>query len=179
MNRSISRASRIPSRKLLPAVRESLILPTGLADYETTRDLFESVRDLLNQYLALINNQDEILAYWCIATWFSDVLDFIPRLTITGPGFAADVLLRVLRCVSHRPLLLAGMNTAVMKTIPINELMPTLLIRETGLSKRKAELLDALGQKDYLVASGTEIRQFYCAKCIYLESRRQPPGSGG
>ena len=49
------------------------------------------------EYLALINNQDEILAYWCIASWFPDVLDFIPRLTITGPGFAADVLLRVLR----------------------------------------------------------------------------------
>ncbi len=154
--------------QLLPALRESLLLPTGLADYGTTRDLFENVRDLLNRYLALINNQDEILAYWCIATWFSDVLDFIPRLTITGPGFAGDVLLRVLRCVSHRPVLLASMNAALMKTIPINDLMPTLLIRETGLSKRKAELLDALDQKDYLVASGTEIGQFYCAKCIYL-----------
>ena len=154
--------------ELLPALKGSLLLPTDLEDYGTTRDLFESVRELLNRYLALINHQDEILAYWCIATWFPDVLDFIPRLTITGPGFTADVLLRVLRCVSRRPVLLAGMNAAVMKTIPINELMPTLLIRETGLSKRKAELLDAIDQKDYLIASGTEIGQFYCAKCIYL-----------
>ena len=163
--------------KLLPALHRSLLLPTGLADYGTTRDLFESIRDLLNRYLALINNQDEILAYWCIASWFPDVLDFIPRLTITGPRFAAGVLLRLLRCVSRRPVLLAGMNTAVMKTIPINELMPTLLIRETGLSKRKAELLDALEQKDYLVASGTEIGQFYCAKCICLgEDDSRPAG---
>src|SRR4029077_5425593 len=121
------------------------------------------------RYLTLFNHQDEILAYWCIASWFPDVLDFIPRLTITGPRFAADVLFRVLRCVTRRPVLLAGMNAAVMKTIPINELMPTLLIRETGLlSKRKAELLDGLDQKGYLVASGTGLRQFYCAKCIYL-----------
>ncbi len=97
-----------------------------------------------------------------------DALDFIPRLTITGLRFSADVLFRVLRCVSRRPVLLAGMNSAVLKTIPINELMPTLLIRETRLSKRTAELLDALDQKDYFVASGTELGQFYCAKCIYL-----------
>ena len=54
-----------------------------------------------------------------------------------------------------------------MKTIPINELMPTLLIRETGLSKRKAELLDALDQKDYLVASGTDLRTVSTARSAF------------
>ena len=60
------------------------------------------------------------------------------------------------------------MNSAVLKAIPLNELMPTLLIRETSLNKRKAELLDASDQKDYLVASGKDVRHYYCAKCIYL-----------
>jgi len=138
-----------------------------LEDYGITRNLFNSIRDLLKRYSHCLR-QDEILAYWCVASWFPDALDFIPRLTITGLRFSADVLFRVLRCVSRRPVLLAGMNSAVLKTIPINELMPTLLIRETRLSKRTAELLDALDQKDYFVASGTELGQFYCAKCIYL-----------
>ncbi|HEX4919274.1 MAG TPA: hypothetical protein VFV92_00860, partial [Candidatus Bathyarchaeia archaeon] len=87
---------------------------------------------------------------------------------ITGPRLAADLLFRVLRAVSRRPVLLAGINSAVLKAIPINELMPTLLIRENRLSRSKAELLDASDQKDYFVASGTDLRQFYCAKCIYL-----------
>jgi hypothetical protein len=77
--------------------------------------------------------------------------------------------------VSRRPVLLAGMNSAVLKTIPINELMPTLLIRETRLSQRKAELLDALGQKDYFVASGTILGQFYCVKCIYSGEDQSHP----
>ena len=58
--------------ELLPALKGALLLPTGLEDYGTTRDLFESVRELLNRYLALINHQNEILAYWCIASWFPD-----------------------------------------------------------------------------------------------------------
>jgi hypothetical protein len=154
--------------KLLPALSESLLLPTDLEGYGTTRNLFNSIRDLLKRYVTLLKNQDELLAYWCVATWFPDALDFIPRLTITGSRSSADLLFRVLRCVTRRPVMLAGMNSAVLKTIPINELMPTLLIREPRLSKRAAELLDALDQKDYFVASGADLSQFYCAKCIYL-----------
>jgi hypothetical protein len=153
---------------MLPALYDSLLLPTNLTDYGTTRDLFGSICDLLQEHLALFRNQCELLAYWCIASWFPEVLRFVPRLTITGPRFAADLLLRVLRSVCRRPVLLAGMNSAVLKAIPFNELMPTLLIRETRLSRRKAELLDASDQKDYLVASGKDLRPFYCAKCIYL-----------
>ncbi len=153
---------------LAPALYESLLLPTGLTDYGTTRDLYESICDLWQEHLALFRNQCELLTYWCFASWFPEVLRFVPRLTITGPRFAADLLFRMLRGVCRRPVLLAGMNSAVLKALPLNELMPTLLIRETSLSKRKAELLDASDQKDYLVAVGKELRQSYCAKCIYL-----------
>jgi hypothetical protein len=159
---------RLSVPKLLPTLSESLVLPTDLEDYGTTRDLFDDIRDLLKRYVTMFKNQDELLAYWCVASWFPDALDFVPRLTITGPSFSADVLFQVLRCVSRRPVLLAGMNSAVLKTIPINELKPTLLIRETRLSQRKAELLDALDQKGYFIASGADLRQFYCAKCVYL-----------
>ena len=153
---------------LVPGLGESLLLPSGLADYGTTRDLFESICDVFEEHLALSRDQCEILAYWCFASWFPEVLRFVPRLTITGHRFAADLLFRVLRGICRRPVLLAGMNSAVLKAIPLNELMPTLLIRETSLNKRKAELLDASDQKDYLVASGNDLRQLYCAKCIYL-----------
>ena len=165
---------------LPPTLRDALLLPTDLEDYGTTRDLFNSVRDLLKRHLTLFDHQDELLAYWCIASWFPDAVDFIPRLTITGPRFAADLLLRVLRAVCRRPVLLAGINSAVLKAIPINELTPTLLIRETRLSGRKLELLDASDQKDFFVATGTNLRQFYCAKCIYLgEDRSDQAGAPG
>lgn len=91
--------------KLLPAQSESLVLPTDLEDYGTTRDLFGSIRDLLNRYLTLFKHQDELLTRWCMASWLPDVLDFVPRLTITRPRFAAAILFRVLRAASRRPVL--------------------------------------------------------------------------
>jgi len=164
--RFLGRWNSVPQ---LPRVLyDSLLLPTGLEDYGTTRELFERILRLLKRHLTLLENQHKLLAYWCIASWFPDALDFIPRLTITGQRFAADLLFRVLRCVCRRPVLLAGINSAVLKAVPFNELMPTLLIRETRLNKRKAELLDASDQKDYLVANGADLQRLYCAKCVYL-----------
>jgi len=147
---------------------ESLLLPTKLTDYGTTRQLFESIQALLRKYLMLSEEQSALLSYWCIATWFPEFLDFIPRLTITGSRFAADLLLRVLQYVCRRPVLLAGMNSAVLRAIPFAELRPTLLIRQTRLSKRTAELLDASDRDGYFVATGKDLWQCYTARCIYL-----------
>jgi hypothetical protein len=154
--------------QLPPGLYESMPLPDGTCGYGSTRQLFDSIHRLLHGYLMLLEKPSALLAYWCIATWFPDVLDFVPRLTITGPRYAADLLFRMLRCACRRPLLLAGLSPAVLKLIPIRELMPTLFIYETRRSKRTEELLDAGDHRGYFVASGGKMHQCYCARCVYL-----------
>jgi len=149
-------------------VASSLLLPHWTADYGTTRELFNTIQGLLKEHLALPERQCALLTYWCITTWFPDFLAFIPRLTITGSSFAADHLFRVLRSICRRPLLLAGVNTAVFKAIAVEQLMPTIFVRETRLSKKNIELLDASDQQGYLVTCGKDLCDFYCAKCIYV-----------
>jgi hypothetical protein len=67
------------------------------------------------------------------------------------------------------------MSPAILRALPVNELMPTLLIREPQLTKRMAALLEASNQPGYWVASGKDVRQFYCAKGIYLGEDGQQP----
>ena len=150
------------------ALYESMLLPTALGDFRTTGSLFKTVHTFLQKHLILSEKQSALLTYWCIASWFPDVLDFVPRVTITGPRYAAELLFRLLRCVCRRPVLLSGISPAVLKAIPIADLMPTLLIRENRLSRRTAELLDASDQKGYLVGSGGQLHYCYCARCVYL-----------
>jgi len=154
--------------QLPPGLQKSLLLPTQFSNYGSARQLFDDICALLQQHASLLENQCKLLTYWCLASWFPDFLPCIPRLTITGPAFAADLLLRVLRTVCRRPVLLAGMGPAALRVIPFDELMPTLLIREERLSEKMAALLDASDQPGYLVVSGKDVRQFYCAKCLYL-----------
>jgi hypothetical protein len=153
---------------LPPALYQSLILPTGFETVGSTRELFDSIVALLRDHVMLPEKQCSLLAYWSMATWFPDFLPFLPSLAITGPASAADLLLRTLVAVCRRPVLLADMSPVVLRALPLGELMPTLLIRGPQLSKRMAGLLDASNQPGYLVCSGKDFQQFYCAKCIYM-----------
>jgi hypothetical protein len=156
---------RVP--KLPISVANSLILPTGVADYGKTLELFKNIESFLHQHLALSEKQYRLLAYWCIATWFPDFLAFVPRLTVTGEAFAADHFFRVLRCVCWKPILLAGINSAVLQAIAVEQLRPTLFIFEPNVNKSKIQLLNASDQPGYLIAHGKNAFESYCAKCIY------------
>lgn len=157
------------------ALQSSLILPTQTGHFESTRKLFDSIVALLRKHVMLSEKECSLLAYWSIATWFPDFLPFLPALAITGPAPAADLLLRTLVAVCRRPVLLADVSPAVLGALPLGELMPTLLIREPQLSKRMAALLDASNQPGYLIRSGKDFQQFYCAKCIYFGEPAKNP----
>jgi hypothetical protein len=128
---------------------ESLILPAGVQGFRTTRELFDGISALLHKHVLLPSKDCSLLAYWAIATWFTDYLPFLPGVIISGPAATADLLLRTLVAVCRRPVLLAELSPAILRTLPINELMPTLLIREPQLSRYMSALLNASNQPGY------------------------------
>jgi hypothetical protein len=146
----------------------SLVLPTEIKQFGTTRELFFSIQALLKKHVPLPTRDRSLLTYWAMATWFPEFLPFLPSLAITGTPSAADFLLQTLVAVCRRPILLAEVSPAALSALPLGDLMPTLLIRELQISKRMAALLDASTQPGYLVSSGNNFQQFYCPKCIYV-----------
>lgn len=152
----------------LRSVYESLTLPTGVEGFRTTRRLFDDISSLLHKRVMLPTRLCSLLAYWAIATWFTEYLPFVPSVAISGPTSSADILLRTLVAVCRRPILLGELNPAVLRKLPINEITPTLLIREPQLSRYTSALLNASNQPGYLFLSGKTFQQLYCPKCIYV-----------
>jgi len=144
------------------------VLPTNLTGFGTTKDLFDQTLALLQKHVMLSKNESCLLTYWAIATWFADYLPSIPCLAISGPAGAADLLLRTLRAVCRRPMLLADLSPAILRVLPISEIMPTLLIRQPHLTRHIASFLDASDQPGYLFLNGGTLQPLYCPKCIYL-----------
>jgi hypothetical protein len=155
-------------QKLPPRLCNSLILPRNIREYGSTRELVESIVALLRSHTPLAEKDCSLVAYWSIATWFLDFLPFLPSLVITGSALAADRLLRTLGAVCRRPLALADLSSAVLLTLPLNGLKPTLLIRKPQLNKRLAALFDASNQPGYLAGRGKNFTELYFAKCIYV-----------
>jgi hypothetical protein len=148
-----------------------LILPTGVEGFRTTQDLFDRISALLHKHVMLPSQDCSLLAYWAIATWFTDYLPSLPSVIISGPPSAADLLLRTLAAVCRRPIPLGELNAAILRKLPINEIAPTLLIREPQLSRYMSALLNASNQPGYLFFSGKTFQQLYCPKCIYVGER--------
>ena len=163
---ALKRSNRIPA--MPPSFHKSLVLPSKPEAFGSARELFDSILALLQKHVQLSKKECSILAYWSIATWFVDYLPFLPPVVITGTASAADLLLRTLVAVCRRPVLLADVNPAVVRSLPLADLKPTLLIREPQLSKRTAALLDASSHPGYLVCGSKDFQQVYCAKCIYV-----------
>jgi len=109
---------------------ESLILPDRIQDFQTTRDLFDDISSLLHKQVMLPTRMCTLLAYWAMATWFTEYLPFLPSVVISGPPSSADILFRTLAAVCRRPLLLGELNPSILHKLPIDEITPTLLIRE-------------------------------------------------
>jgi hypothetical protein len=163
---ALKHRDRIPA--MPPSFYKSLVLPSKPEAFGSARELFDSILALLQKHVQLSKKECSILAYWSIATWFVDYLPFLSPLVITGTASAADLLLRTLVAVCRRPVLLADVNPAVLRALPLADLKPTLLIREPQLSKRTAALLDASNPPGYLVYGSKDFQQVYCAKCIYV-----------
>lgn len=147
---------------------ESLILPTGVQQFGTTRALFDDIFALLRKQVMLPRKDCSLLAYWSIATWFTEYLNFVPSVVISGPAPTADVLLRTLVAVCRRPLLLGELSPTILRKLPIYPVQPTLLVREPLLNRHMSALLNASNQPGYVFLSGKSFQQLYCPKCIYV-----------
>jgi hypothetical protein len=149
-------------------VRRSLVLPTTLKYFGSTGELFLSIAELLEKHVPVSKRERLLVTYWAMATWFADVLQLCPTLVVTGSGSGANLLLRTLVAVCRRPLLLSDAGAATLRSLPLGELMPTLLMRSPQMSKQMTALLDDSSHPGYLVSSGRDFQQFYCPKCIYV-----------
>src|SRR6202044_2086254 len=146
---------------------ESLILPSAVEGSPKARELFNDV-SALHKHVILPRKDCSLLAYWAIATWFTDYLPFLPSVVISGPASTADLLLRTLVAVCRRPVLLGEISPAILRKLPINEITPTLLIHEPQLSRYMSALLNASNRPGYLFFSGKAFQELYCPKCIYV-----------
>jgi hypothetical protein len=157
-----------PPPKLPVGLYETLLLPTYALPYPSTRSLFSAIRSLIIEQLGASVADASLLSYWSMASWFPDVLDFVPRLTVTGPRHAADLVLRLLSGFSRRPVLLASLSPAAWRSIPFDKLAPTVFVRRIGSTQKCKELLDAVEAKGYFVARGRDLLPSCGTVCVYL-----------
>ena len=94
--------------ELGPSLYRATRFPSRCDDYDSARDLFAAIADLLMLHLDLPERESSLLTCFSISTWLADRLPTAPSLAISGPDQELGIdVLRLLSCVCRHPLMLA------------------------------------------------------------------------
>ena len=152
--------------RLHPTVLQNVHLPTQVAPYGSIKDLFA---EICNAFLTHFNVSDSgaaLLTGSAITTWFTESLPIAPCISVaTSTPTQAVLLMRFLACFCYHPLLLGSLSTNGFLSLPM-QLTPTLIIHESGLSKKASTLLNASNYRGLPVHKSERLLDLYCAKAI-------------
>jgi len=130
---------------LVPLQRKGVILrrvrlPRGTRPYESVQSLLSEIESMISLSVVLPNGIPAVVANFVLSTWFVDRLPVAPYVSLVGlPQSGKTTLLKVLSLICRRPLLTADVNSAAFYQA-CSQLMPTLLIDETGTHERNRAL---------------------------------------
>ena len=155
--------------ELIASVGNATRLPSGCSDYGSVRELCTKIASLFTRHLGLPEPESSLLAYFAISSWFADCLPTAPGLAIYGPFQGQGInVLRLLRCLCRRPLLLADITPAGLRSLPMY-LHPTLLINQPRLNPRMWTLLRTSSHRGFCVPAGKGgVLDVHGARAIFL-----------
>jgi hypothetical protein len=136
-------------------------------DFGSASLLYSKIIGVLKKFFALPTRDLNLVACWLLCSWFPDVLPIVPTLLVSGPSPShASSFLRLLKVLCRRGILLAELNVASFRALPMR-LQPTLLIDQTVLNRPLSGLLRAASNRGVYVAHSGEFLDLHCAKAIF------------
>jgi len=142
---------------------EIMTLPSGRSAYGSAAELFQKIHSLFVDH-GFSGEAARPMTFFAIATWFLDVLPITPSLRIYGPQPEAHLALQLLALVVRHGLLLADINQAAFRQLPLF-LQLTLLIE--GKDPSVDALLSASTYPGGYVRVGDGFIDPCCATAIY------------
>lgn len=156
-----------PPRVNSTAIR-ALRLPSGIAPYGSTGDLFSRIMKLFAEYTDLDASAVRQLAHFVFACWLVDELLVAPMLLIIAPlGGARGQLLRLLSILCRRALLLAEVTPAAISRVA--DLRPTFFFDEPTMTRRAGRLLYTTTNHRYFVLGNGRVGDAPSAKVIFSQ----------
>jgi len=155
--------------RLDPSVLRAVYLPTGAADYGTTRQLFDALCSVLNRFTSQADHHIALLANAVLASWVVESTESPISVVLAGPeGSTRRQLFRLLRCLFRRALILNRASLASLCALPM-DLSPSLFIEycEPGLALH--EFLRATSSREACVAAKGRLLNLACAKVFCVD----------
>ena len=117
----------------------TILFPTGIMDYGTTKELIEEIHVFIHKYLEINPRFEKIASWYVLFTWIYDRLDIVPYLRVRGDtGTGKNRFQDVIGGICYKPLFTAGAVTPAVMYRVISRFKGTLIIDEADFYKSDA-----------------------------------------
>jgi hypothetical protein len=162
-----------------PVILRSLQLPSGAAEYGSTRKLFTEISSLIARVTHAGDGVVQTLTFSVFATWLVDCFSFAPCLWIVVPPTTrAAPLAQLLGLLCRRALLVSNISSAGFHSLPAG-LQPTLLTEVFEPTRRVLNLLRASNRHGAFIAAGGKAVDAFSAKIVLATKPLRDPASAG
>jgi hypothetical protein len=140
--------------------------PRSIVDYGSTPELLDEISSLAARFGRVARGDADLLAYFVLSTWFSDVLPLAPFLWIAAPAIAPrERVMRLLALLCRRSLRVSEFALSTLQCIPVG-FLPTLICETDGMSRALSRTLQASRRRDTFSTVRGEMRSLCCAKIV-------------
>ncbi len=161
-----------------PAILRSLQLPSHVAEYGSTRELFAKISGLISQVTHEAHDVAQLATFFIFATWMVDSLPLAPLLWVVCPPTTTSVsLAQALRLLCRRTLVVNGISATGVRSLL--DLQPTLMTEVFRSSTRLLNLLRASTRRGAVTALGGRFIDTCCAKVVFAREPLRDPESAG
>jgi len=137
---------------MAPGLMQAVHFPPASKPFSSAKELGEALRQFFARYAFLLPDTLDLLVAFVLASWFVDCVGVAPVLYLVGPENVARLLLRLLACLCHRPVLLGDVDLAALSTLPAR-LGVSLLVDQRHLSRGVMRALRASNHRDFNVTA--------------------------
>jgi hypothetical protein len=162
-----------------PTIRRSLQLPSNIAPYDSTRNLFNNISDLISQVTPARKDVVDLLTFFVFGTWLGDSLSSAPFLWIVSPPMTSTgPLEQILTLLCRRALVVSECSLTKFRSLAV-DLQPTLITKVFEPTRRHLRLLRTLTKRGALTAVGGKFVEASSAIVVFAPEPLRDQASAG
>ena len=164
--------------RIEPTILRWLQLPSGTAEFGSTRKLFTEISDLISR-TQVDDCVAKLVSYCVFATWMADCLPVAPFLWIVVPPMTAvEPLLQIVHQLCRRSLVVSDISAARFRFLPA-DLRPTLIVEVSHQSRQVLNLLRASKWHRALIAANGKAVDSFGARIVFSREPLRDPVNAG
>jgi hypothetical protein len=162
-----------------PSVRESLALPSGLAKFGSTRQLFDEVVALISRASGENQNVAVPLSFLVFASWVTENSPVPPFLWVVVPTTCTIAALKqTLGMLCRHAIVVNLLSASWLSALPMS-LQPTLIAEIDSPSRRLLNTLRASQTHGVHPTRAGQVLDPFCAKVIFSREPLEDPAAAG